>query len=59
MISKMSQSGHTAYGLVEFVIDSAADINYLPLDVPMGSVAFCIENSEVYMINGSREWVKI
>ena len=59
MITKTSQSGHTAYGLQEFIIDTVNDLNYLPVDVLMGSTAFCIENSSVYMINSSGEWVEI
>lgn len=59
MITKTSQSGHTAYGLQEFIIDTVNDLNYLPVDVLMGSTAFCIEDSSVYMINSSGEWVEI
>lgn len=59
MIAKTSQSGHVAYGLQEFVIDTVNDLNLLPINVPMGSTAFCIEDSSVYMINSSGEWVEI
>ena len=59
MIITSSNSGHTAYGLKDYVIDRKADLEDLPVDVPMGSTAFCIEDSSVYMINGSREWVEI
>lgn len=59
MITRTSQSGHTAYGLQEFIIDTVNDLNYLPVDVLMGSTAFCIEDSSVYMINSSGEWVEI
>ena len=59
MVTKTSQSGHVAYGLQEFVIDTVNDLNYLPIDAPMGSTAFCIEDSSVYMINSSGEWVEI
>lgn len=59
MIGILNASGHTTYGLKEFVIDTVDDIENLPIDVPQGSVAFCIATSSVYMINGSREWVEI
>ena len=59
MITKTSQSGHATYGLKEFIIDTVNDLKYLPVNVPMGSTAFCIENSSVYMINSSGEWVEI
>lgn len=59
MIHIASQSGHTAYGLKDFILDTKADLDNLPIDVPMGSTAFCIEDGSVYMINSSGEWVEI
>lgn len=59
MITSVSQSGHVKYGVQEFIIDTLADLDSLPLDVPMGSTAFCIENSTVYMLNGKKEWREI
>lgn len=59
MIARTNQSGHTAYGLCEFVIDTPADLENLPIDVPMGSTALVISNSSVYMLNGQGEWKEI
>lgn len=59
MIKITSQSGHTSYGLKEFVVDTENEIADLPLNVAMGSTAFVIEGSLVYMMNGRKEWVKI
>lgn len=59
MINIMSNSGRTAYGLKDYVIDKKTDLQSLPVDVPMGSTAFCIEDGSVYMINSSGEWVEI
>lgn len=59
MINTISNSGHTAFGLKDYVIDKKIDLQNLPIDVPMGSTAFCIEDGSVYMINGSGEWVEI
>ena len=59
MIITTSNSGHTAYGQKEYVIDKKDDLNHLPVDIPMGSTAFCIEDSSVYMINSSGAWVEI
>ena len=59
MIAKVSQSGHTTYGLLEYVIDTPADINKLPLDVPMGSSALCLDTCDVYVLNGNKEWTNI
>ncbi len=59
MIGIMKTSGHVTYGLKEYVVDSEADIEYLPLDGVMGSTAFVIETGDVYVLNGKKEWVKI
>lgn len=59
MIIITSNSEHPAYGLKSFVIDTKEDLDYLPIDVTIGSTAFCIEDSSVYMINSSGEWVEI
>ena len=59
MINTTSTSGHTAYCLKDFVMDKKSDLQNLPVNVPMGSTAFCIEDGSVYMINSSGEWVEI
>ena len=59
MINTTSTSVRTAYGLKDFVIDKKSDLQNLPVNVPMGSTAFCIEDGSVYMINSSGEWVEI
>ena len=59
MINTTSNSGHAAYGLTDYVLDKKSDLQNLPIDVPMGSTAFCIEDSSAYMINSSGEWVEI
>lgn len=59
MIGITSTSGHTTYGLKEYVVDSVTDIDLLPIDGVMGSTAFVIETGDVYMLNGKKEWVKI
>ena len=59
MINTTSNSGHAAYGLKDYVIDKKSDLQNLPIDVPMGSTAFCIEDSSAYMINSCGECVEI
>lgn len=57
MINIMSQSGKTTAYLKELVIDSIEDIAKLPTDIAPGSNAYCIENGNVYILNGDRKWV--
>lgn len=52
----LSQSGHTAYGIKEFVVDEEEDIEKLPIDVPMGSAALVIKTGKVYVMNSQDEW---
>ena len=59
MFTIIGNSGHTAYGIKEFVCDTIADIDELPIDIPAGSTAFVIEGSKVFMLNNKKEWVEI
>ena len=59
MVGIRKTNGHVTYNLKEFVVDTEADIELLPLDCAMGSSAFVINTGEVYMLNGKKEWVKI
>jgi hypothetical protein len=58
MYKMTAHDGNTAYGIKEFVIDTAADLTTIP-PCQMGSVALDISTSEVYMVNGNGEWVKL
>lgn len=56
----ISNSGHTAYGLKDFLLDTEADVVNLPISgVVPGSKAFVIETSQYYMFNHLSQWVKV
>lgn len=55
----LSQSGHTTYGIREFVIDTDNDIENLPIDIPMGSAALSIESGNVFILNSKDEWKNV
>ena len=59
MIGLLKNGCHITYGVREYVVDTAADVENLPKDCTMGSTAFVIASGEVYMFNGKKEWVKI
>lgn len=56
---KTKNNGHIAYGVCEFVVDTVADIDNLPIEVAMGSTVFVIATSSVYMLNSDGEWKEI
>lgn len=58
-ISIMSQDGKQAYGVKEYVVDTSDDVENLPHNVAPGSVAIVASNSEVYILNNQKEWVKL
>ena len=58
-ISTMKQNGHTAYNNIEFVIDTKSDVENLPTTCSPGSIAFCVEDSSVYMLNNQKVWSEI
>ena len=45
MINLLSQSGHQGYGIKEYVLDTIADLDDLPVTDKMGSTAFIISTS--------------
>lgn len=58
----IKQQDHNNTYYTEFAVDKEEDIATLPTaanKVSIGSVAICIENSEVYMLTTTREWVKL
>lgn len=59
MINILASGGDVVYRVQEFAIDTETDLKYLPKDIAPGSTAICIDTSEVYMLNGSKEWVKL
>ena len=59
MFNLYKQDGETLYGIKEFILDSAADLNKLPTNIKIGSSALIIPTGEVYMLNGSRKWVVV
>ena len=59
MFKVINQSGHTAYGLKEFICDTEADISNLSLDEIPGSTAFVIASKKTYMMNNQHKWIDI
>lgn len=62
MISMYKQNDNISAYVSEFVCDTEADIKDLPTDknkVYPGSTCLVASTSEVYILNASREWVKI
>lgn len=55
MIKLYSQRGKIAYGIKEFVVQTAEDLNTLP-PCEMGSTAFVEVNQSTYIKNGAGEW---
>ena len=59
MFKIVNQSGHTAYGLKEYVCDNESDISSLSIDDTPGSTAFVISNQKVFMMNNQHQWIDI
>lgn len=56
MISIISNSGHVAHGIKEFVLDTQDDLENLPVDIQAGSKAYIIETGISYILNSQGEW---
>lgn len=59
MVRLIASNGEIQYNINEYCIDSSDDIANLPKDCAMGSTAIVISTSEVYMKNGTGDWVKL
>lgn len=59
MFNIMKQNDKTATYVTEYVADTDADIADLPTNIYPGSVCIVTENSKVYMLNASKQWVEI
>ena len=58
MIQKTMENGKPAYGLCEFRCDFEKDVETLPKDCLIGSIAYVIENGKVFMLS-SEGWKEI
>lgn len=59
MIKKTSISGDVMYDIEEYVVDAVEELQDIPSSCAMGSTAIVISTAEVYMKNGSGEWIKL
>ena len=60
--TRIKQQDHNNTQYTEFAVDTEDEISTLPTspsDCSVGSVALCINTSEVYMLNSQRRWVKL
>ena len=55
----ISTNGQVRYHVDEYVIDTPDDLKKLPAKSAQGSVALCTSTGDLYMKNGSGEWVAI
>ncbi len=58
MINLYKQDGETLYGIKEFIVDSAEEVQNLPTKkIGVGSTAIVISDGSIYIFNGSHKWV--
>lgn len=61
-VSVIKSSDNISPYIVEYVVDTEADITLLPVDGKQawpGSTCLVTENSSVYILNNKNEWVKL
>lgn len=59
MYSISANRNKIAYDIKRFIVDFTSDIVDLPTDCAPGSTAFVIENSQRYMLNNNKNWVRV
>lgn len=56
----IATGGRGVYNYDEFVVDTEADLKTIPVSQSnVGSTAFVIEGSRVFMLNSRKEWKEI
>ena len=57
------QSGVPSYGILEYIVNTDADVLTVPTDCASGSTIFVIGTAKVYMLsvgeNGVKEWTLV
>ncbi len=59
MYSIIKENNEEKYGVIQYVVDTEADISELPTTALPGSTCIVIETSNVYMLNNKKQWKKI
>lgn len=59
MFNIIKQGEHSTPYVVEYVVDTLADVANLPTNNAPGSTCIVIETSDVYMLNNKEEWKKL
>lgn len=58
MYNIVKNGAHAQHGTYEIIADFEADIATASTNLAPGSTIFCIENSTVYVLTPSKEWVE-
>lgn len=58
-IFKKYQNNKNDYEYIEYVLDTAADVDDLPTDDAPGSNAMVVETGQIFMLNNQRQWIEI
>lgn len=56
--AKIKVNGEYIVNKEEYICDSRNDIPMLPINVQFGSTAFIVEDSSVWMLNSTGQWVE-
>lgn len=58
MIQIVKRNNVFTYGIKEYVIDTAEELNNLPKDILMGSKVYIISTNQNFIKNGNGEWIE-
>ena len=58
MITKIKENDNLAYGLCQFIIDSDSEVNDLPTDISIHSMALSVSGN-YFVLTGERKWVQL
>ena len=58
MYSIIKQNDNNSYGLNQYVCDTEEDVQNLPTNIKIHSIALVINSGRIYILNGEKKWVK-
>lgn len=59
MYSLYASDDNISYGIKKFILDTEEDINMLPKNIQSGSSALVMNNSQLYILNNEKKWIKL
>lgn len=59
MFTLIENNDQPIYGIKEFLCDEVSDIDSLPTEIQVGSMALVVEGTKIFILNNKKEWKEL